>query len=291
MRFRAITIGTFVSTIALLALCHRPANARPYRLLVTRSPASTGAGNLETGLRYQGLFAGSGREIAGQPAVDPHNMHQISASLRWGVIQQLELGFELSGIIFHDPTSDTLDIAFGDVIATLQGRLLRSKHHRLGLFLGFALPTGPSDVDVLPPFWADGTFDITALLLYELAPTRDFRLVFNVGYIHHGTRERGDTLPEFDVPDAFSWDVGAAVHFGRRLLGFAEISGRHYFRDEITPVWLDNANIVELRPGLRIETIPRLVLELGVGVALTSGTQEIFIFRALAGLTYEAALY
>ncbi|MCA9666641.1 MAG: transporter [Myxococcales bacterium] len=287
---RRLLIVAVVSLSWLLAAA--PVEARPYRLLVARSPASTGAGNLEIGARYQGLYLGNGRDAtAGLAAIDPGNLHQISASVRWGIISQLELGFELSGVIFHNPASGETEGAFGDIIATLQGRILSLKRHRLGLFVGFAFPTGPSDVDALPPFWADGTFDVTALLLYELAPTRRFRLVLNAGYNHNGKRDRGDTLPSFDVPDAFIWDIGAAVHFGRRVLAFAELSGRHYFRADVTPVWVDNAHIVELRPSLRVETIPRLVLEVGFGIALTPAAHDMYILRALVGMTYEFSIY
>ena len=112
---RRLLIVAVVSLSWLLAAA--PVEARPYRLLVARSPASTGAGNLEIGARYQGLYLGNGRDAtAGLAAIDPGNLHQISASVRWGIISQLELGFELSGVIFHNPASGETEGAFGDAM-------------------------------------------------------------------------------------------------------------------------------------------------------------------------------
>jgi hypothetical protein len=238
------------------------------------------------GLRYQALFAGEGRAH-----IEPRSVHQLAGTLRWGIIPQLELGFEGSLIIFHQANSDDAEVAAGDIGISLLGRFLHTRHHLLGVYLSLDFPTGPSDVDILPPFWADGTWDFQALLLYELAITPNIRLVLDMGYVHHGTRDPAGALPTFDVPDAFRWDLGSAFHIGRDVLLFLELHGRHYFQEDLTPFWVDNQHLLAVAPGVRIETIPQLVLEIGLGFGLTREAREIYLVRLLVGLTYEFNIY
>ena len=266
--------------------------ARPYRVLVTRTPRSTSGGNVELGARYQGLFAGRGHTVVpGQPPIEPRSFHQIGATFRWGIFDRLELGFEAAAILFHRAGSGDVEVAGGEVAATLHGRLLNTRNHLLGVFAGFTFPTGPSDVDILPPFWADGTFDVDVLLLYELSLPHSVRLMVDVGYAHHGTRDPAGAVPSFDIPDALRWDFAVAFHVGRQVLLSLELNARHYFDPELTPLWTNNQHILSLMPDLRVELAPQLVLEAGVGFGLTSATREIFVVRILTGLTYELSLY
>src|SRR5262249_28021064 len=238
--------------------------------------------------RYQGLFAGDG-----PGNFDPREFHQIAGTLRLGILDQLELELEASAIVFHDDLSPgaPVKVDVGDVAAGLQARILESGPSLLGLFVGLTLPTGPSEIDVLPPFFADGTLDVTVLLLYELAPRgAPVRLVLDAGFEHDGTRARGSRV-SFDVPDAFRYDLGLAVHIGWRLLASMEINGRWYTDRVIAPAWNDNQHILEATPGLRFEITPRLVLEAGAGIALNDDTRRIFKLRAQVGLTYQFPLF
>jgi hypothetical protein len=266
------------------------AHARPYRVVNAHGPSSTGGGNLELGLRYQGFFVGQGRDHPTLGHLEPGSFNQLAGTVRWGIIDPLELGLEASAIFFHDLDSEDVEVAAGDLIVSLQGRVLKTRHHLLGLFAGLTVPTGPSDVDSLPPFWADGTLDVEALLLYELA-LQPFRLIVDAGYVHAGTRDPTGGGLVFDVPDAFRWDLAGALHLGRRFLVCLELHGRHYFRADVTPFWVDNQHLLELIPGVRVELVPRLVLEAALGFALTRAAREMFILRAQAGFTYEFNLY
>ncbi|MBW2735578.1 MAG: hypothetical protein JRH20_24600 [Deltaproteobacteria bacterium] len=288
-RHAIIQSALFAATLTMATLWAHPAHARPYRMLVTRTPLSTAGGKVELGFRHQALWLGEGPSSA--TTVDPGSFHHLGATLRLGIIDALELGFKASAILYRNQADDTLEIAAGDVVVALQGRILHTQHHRLGLAASVTFPTGPSHVDVLPPFWADGTWDVEALLLYEAELSRRLRIVANLGYAHHGSRERPTAPTSFDVPDALRWDLGFAFHFGSSTLLFMEFSGRHYLREDLTPVWTDNQHLIALRPGIRVEVVPRFVIEVGVGVALTNDAREMFLLRTLLGFTYEFAAY
>jgi hypothetical protein len=270
--------------LALVVLAQANARAHPYRLITARSARQTAPGDFELGLRYQGLLDGDG--LGG---LEPEGFHQVAASLRVGVVDRLELEAEASFIVFHDAGSRSASVEPGDVKLGAQVQLLRAGPSLLGIYLGFTLPTGPSDIDVLPPFFADGTFDFEGLLLYEAAPGGGpVRLVFDAGYIVDGTRERPE-LPggSFDVPNAFRYDAAIAVSATPRLQLSLELNGRYYSDPVITPVWRDDQHILEVTPGLRFEPSPGFVLEAGAGIALNDDTRRIYKVRALAGLTYE----
>jgi hypothetical protein len=286
MSFRRRVCAT-TTLIALLAFAP-PVRARPYRLITTRTPLTLEAGHFELGARYQGLLEGDGTLAGG---LTPADFHQIAGTLRIGVTDWLELETEVSAIIFHELGHDSASIDPGDVKVAAQVRLLHEGVHTLGIYLGVTLPTGPADVDVLPPFFADGTLDVEGLLLYEIRPARPVRLVMDAGWVHDGTRVRGHGLPDFDVPDAFRYDAAVAIHAGSRLLVLLEVNGRYYTDKVITPVWTDNQHIVEVSPGLRLELVPRLVLEAGAGIAVTDAARAIYRVRAQAGLTYEIAVF
>lgn len=233
-------------------------------------------------MRYQGLLFGEGNGI-----VQPGAMNQLAATLRWGVVDALELDLEAAGLVFQDNINDNeIEIALGDVRLAAQIGLVRQGTARLGLFFGVTLPTGPSAEDTLPPYFHDGTFDGEGMLLFELVPSDVFRLIFDLGYLIQGVRDRGG-LGDFDVPDALRYDVAMGLHLGRRALLLFELNGRHYFDNQITPVWVDNDNILEISPGLRVETAPGWVFEVGAGFGLNEDTQEIHRLRVQAGFTYE----
>lgn len=270
-----------IISIVLLAVLE--AEARPYRALHARTPRSTSEGKLELGLRYQGLFLGNGRGF------DPGNFHQLAATFRWGALDALELELEAPGILFPESVdAEDSDIAAGDIRLAAQLGLIRDGAVRLGVLVGVTVPTGPSSNDLLPPFFHDGTLDAEGLLLLEIAPGRTFRFIADVGYLLQGTRERG-ARSDFDVPNAIRYDLALGLNLGPHSLLLLELVGRHYLDPGITPIWTDNADIVELAPGFRLETSPGLVLELGAGFALDRATEDIFRFRLLAGFTYEPA--
>jgi hypothetical protein len=253
--------------------------------MTARTPRQPEAGEFELGARYQGLFAGSGLGF------DPEHYDQLAASLRWGIVDWLELETEGSFIVFHDiADGGSTKVDFGDVRLAVQTRILRSGPHLLGIYTGLTLPTGPSNIDVLPPFFADGTLDFEGLVLYELAPIDSLRLIANLGWISQGTRTRAPA-PSFDVPDALRYDLALALNLGSSVQLSLELNGRYHTDKKITPVWLDNQHILELTPGVRIEMTPRLVLEAGAGFAMNDDTRRIYKVRALVGLTYEFSLY
>ena len=282
---RRLKLHPFHVLLLALGLGIGSAEARPYRVLVAHTPRSTSAGKVELGLRHQGLWAGEGTDTTSASA-SPGNFHQVSASLRVGLFDRFELGFEGSALFYHSSESAPLEVAAGDLLLTSQARLLETKLHQLGLLLRVTFPTGPSAIDVLPPFWSDGTWDVEGLLLYEARLAPSLRMVLNLGYQHHGQRQRDPQAP-FDVPDALRWDLALVVHAGRDSLLFCELSGRHYLRRDITPLWGDNNHLIGLRPGFRLELSAGFVLEFGLGIALTRDARQIFLLRSLAGFTYE----
>jgi hypothetical protein len=269
----------------MLLLFAAPASAEPYRLIQARSGRQARGGNLELGLRYQGLIDGEGDE--GEPI--PDNFHQIAFSLRWGVIDRLELEAEASVIVWHQLGDPHADVDPGDIKLGGQVQLLRERPHILATYLNFTFPTAPSNPS-LPPQFADGTFDVEALLIYELDASRFVRLIFNVGweFLGHYKDRPYDT---FDIPDAFRYDAAIALHPTARLQLSLELNGRYHTDRVITPVWINNQSILELTPGLRIEITPRWVFEGGAGIALNDDTRAMYKVHVLAGVTYEFPVY
>ena len=267
--------------ISILLLAVLDAEARPYRALHARTPRATSAGKLELGLRYDGLLLGTGRSF------DPGNFHQLAGTVRWGAMDVLELELEVPGILFPDTVSSpNSELAFGDVRLAAQLSLVREGPARMGFYFGLAAPTGPDANDLLPPFFHDGNLDLEGLLLLEIAPGETFRFIGDVGFQRHGNRNRGD-LEDFNVPNAIRYDLALGINLGPHSLLLLELSGRHFIFPEITPLWVDNDDIVELAPGFRLETSPGLVLELGAGFAVVRATESIYQYRVLAGFTYE----
>ena len=156
----------------------------------------------------------------------------------------------------------------------------------MGLFARVTLPTGPGNIDVLPPTLSDGTLDVEGTFLAEIRPTPSFRVMFNVGFVYMGIRNRSPSAA-FDVPEAIKYGVAATLNVGRRLLFALEVTGHSFFRPDITPVWTQNQHLVEVIPGARFEIVPRLVLEAALGIAVSPQLRELHQFRPLLGLTYE----
>ena len=52
-------------------------------------------------------------------------------------------------------------------------------------------------------------------------------------------------------------------------------------------MWTNNQHLIEIIPGARFEIIPRLVLEAGIGIAVTPWLRELYQLRLLLGVTYE----
>jgi hypothetical protein len=252
--------------------------AKPYRAMVTRTAETTKSGNLELGLRYQGFFALDLDES--QP------YHQVSPSLRFGIVDNLEANLYLEVLALGLPGQDEFVVEFGDIPLGLQWTFLETPRAALGVYGRVTLPTGPSDQDGIIPSLSDGTWDWEGTLVGELRVTQDLRFMLNGGYFHQGTRDR-DALPDFDVPDAVQVALAGTYNFDRYTMVGLEVVGRVYFEDAITPVWTDNANQVELIPVVRHEAFPGLVLEAVAGVAVTRELREIYQFRVLLGATYE----
>jgi hypothetical protein len=269
----------FKSRVVLLQLCvcaiALPAVAKPYRAMVTRTAESTQGGNLEVGLRYQAFLLGSGAPAS--------PWSQLAAHLRFGILDNLELETQVETLIRSGV--DTVDVYFGDIPIGLQWTFLEGPTGALGVFGRVTLPTGPGGIDTLPPTLSDGTLDLEGTFLAEWRPTRELRLMANLGLIHHGTRSR--EAGAFDVPEAVKYGVAGTFNVSPVLLVFAEAFGHSFFERQITPAWDDNQHLVELIPGVRFEPIPRLVLEAALGISLSAGLQEIHRFRPLIGLTYE----
>jgi hypothetical protein len=270
--------------LCLLLLVAAPASAlaKPYRLIQARAGHQTGAGDLELGLRYDGLLDGDG-----VPGFHEEDFHQIAFSLRWGVLDRLELEAQASVIVWHEPGKPSADVDPGDVKLGAQVQIIREWPHILAGYFGLTLPTAPSN-PALPPQFADGTLDFEALLIYELAPGGGpVRLVFDAGWQFLGKYKDID----WDVPDAFRYDAALAIAAGSRVQLSLELNGRYHTDRVLTPVWTDNQHILELTPGLRIEITPRWVFEGGAGIALNDDTRSMYRVHVLAGVTYEFPIY
>lgn len=267
-----------LSLLVAVVLSAAGVEAKPYRAMVTRTAETTKSGNLELGLRYQGFFALDLDES--QP------YHQVSPSLRFGIVNNLEANLYLEVLALGLPGEDEFKVAFGDIPLGLQWTFLETPRAALGVYGRVTLPTGPSDEDGILPSLSDGTWDWEGTLVGELRVSKDLRFMLNGGYLHQGTRDR-DGLPDFDVPDAVQVALAGTYNFDKYTMVGLEVVGRVYFEDAITPVWTDNANQVELIPVVRHEAFPGLVLEAVAGVAVTEELREIYQFRVLLGATYE----
>jgi hypothetical protein len=250
--------------------------------MTARAGKQARGGDLELGLRYQGLFDGDG--IAGAPV--PDAFHQIAFTLRWGVLDRLELEAEASAIVWHQLGTPSADVDPGDIKLAGQVQLVRSAPHILAAYLGLTFPTAPSNPS-LPPQFADGTWDVEGLLVYELDPIRVVRFIVDAGWQSLGKYKDID----FDVPDAFRYDVAVALHPVARLQLSLELNGRYHTDRVLTPVWRDNQHILELTPGVRLELTPRWIFEGGAGIALNQDTRSMYKVRLLAGVTYEFSIY
>ncbi|MBK7861116.1 MAG: hypothetical protein IPJ65_21400 [Archangiaceae bacterium] len=267
----------------LLCVCALTAEARPYRAIVNRTAETTPGGHLELGASYQGFLFGVGHP--GFPSV--LHWHQVAAHARWGIIDGLELDLQAEALISYVPSPGvTAHAYFGDLPIGLQWTFLDRPKWALGIWGRVTIPTGPSRIDELPPTLSDGTWDGELTFLAEVRPNHGFRLLANVGFLYHHVRERGPD-PDFDVPEAVKWGVSATFNLGNRWLFALEAVGHHFFRPDITPVWTNNQHLIEVIPGVRFEIIPRLVLEAGLGIAVTPQLRELYQVRPLLGLTYE----
>lgn len=273
---------TWLGWCLVMAFLPGLVEARPYRAMVTRTAETTRKNHVEVGLRYQGFWFGSGR--FGVPRASTY--HQVAAHARWGIIDSLELETQVEALIDFAPDSPPTQLYFGDIPIGLQWIFFERPKVALGVYARVTIPTGPGNIDVLPPTLSDGTLDIEGTFLAEVRPTTSFRLMFNLGFVHFGTRTRSPGAA-FDVPEAIKYAAAATFNVGDRFLFALELVGHTFFRPEITPAWLNNQHLLELIPGARFEIVPRLVLEAALGIALTRQLGEIHQFRPLLGLTYE----
>lgn len=264
----------------LLATFALPAFAKPYRAMVTHTASTTPGGHVEVGARYQGFILGVGRS-----GVNASNWHQVAASARWGIIDNLELDLQLEALIDWSPPGRA-NAYFGDIPLALHWTFLDRPKFALGVFLRVTFPTGPSHIDVLPPMLSDGTWDGEATFVAEVRPHTDFRLMLNAGFLYHHVRERAPGGP-FDVPEAVRWALAGTVNVGKLLLFSLEVLGHHFFRRDITRVWDNNQHLIEVIPAVRFEPVPRLVFEAGLGISVTPQLREIWQLRPLLGFTYE----
>ncbi len=272
--------------LTLLLLClAASAQARPYRAMVTRTAESTKQGNLEVGLRYQGFFLGDGGPL-GPLGVLP--WHQVAAHARFGILDSLEVETQLEVLLEKQPGSPQISAFLGDIPLGVQWTFINQPKFALGLFGRVTLPTGPSAVDLLPPTVSDGTWDAEATLIAEVRPTRNIRLMANLGFLYYGVRHRPSG--DFGVPEGVRYDFALTANVTRWLLLSVELVGRSFFSRVLTPVWRDNQHLIEISPGVRLETIPRLVIEAALGIAITRDLQQIYLLRPLLGLTYEFEL-
>jgi hypothetical protein len=270
----------------LLAAVPAASHARPFRAMVTRTAGTTNPANLELGLRYQGFLAGSGLEAL------PY--HQLSLGVRFGLLEGLELNAYGDFMLLGLPGTAQFDAYLGDVPVGLQWTFVDLKFLAVGLWGRFTIPAGQSSfeslpsalTDRIPPALSDGTWDAEGVLVAELRPSRAFRVMFNLGYLYYGIRSRGPD-PDFEIPDAIRYDLAATLNVTDSLLIGVEAIGRSHLDRQITPAWTDNQHQIEIVPSLRLETIPDLVLEGALGISVTQDLRQIYLLRALLGLTYE----
>jgi hypothetical protein len=266
-----------------LAVIPLAAEARPFRAMVTRTADTTE--NLELGLRYQGFLAGN--------SLNALDYHQVSPGVRLGLLEDLELNVYFD-LMVVGTGGGTFEAYLGDIPVGLQLTFLESRLFAMGVWVRGTIPVGtqnferlPSSLtDRVPPTISDGTWDAEGTLIAELRPTREFRIMANLGYLYHGVRSRGPD-PDFDLPDAVRYDLAATLNLGDWFLLGVELTGRSFFDPQITPAWDDNAHQLEVIPHARFEVVPNLVLEAALGFALTDDLQEIYRLRGLLGFTYE----
>lgn len=266
--------------LAVLLVLASSAAAKPYRAMVTTTAETVPGGHVEVGARYQAFILGVGRT-----SVNASNWHQVAASARWGIIDNLELDLQLEALIDWSPAGRA-NAYFGDIPLALHWTFLDRAKFALGVFLRVTFPTGPSHIDVLPPMISDGTWDGEATFVAEVRPSAWFRLMFNAGFLYHHVRNRSPAA-SFDVPEAVRWAVAGTFNLGKRWLFSLEALGLHFFRRDVTPVWTDNQHLIEVIPGVRFEAVPRLVFEAGLGISATPWLREMWQLRPLAGVTYE----
>ncbi len=267
----------------LLLLCAvaTSAGAKPYRAMVTQTAETTPGGHVEVGARYQGFILGAGRS-----GVSASNWHQVAGSARWGIIDHLELDLQLEALIDWSP-GGLARAYFGDIPLAVHWTFFDRPKFAFGVYGRVTFPTGPGHIDVLPPMLSDGTWDAELTMIAEVRPSPWFRLMFNAGFLYHHVRNRGPSQPSFDVPEAIRWGVAGTFNLGKRWLFSLEALGLHFFRADLTPVWVNNQHLIEVIPGVRFEAVPRLVFEAGLGISVTPWLREIWQFRPLAGVTFE----
>jgi hypothetical protein len=272
---RSILLAAFALFIPLSA------QAEPYRAFVTRTTETTGPGNIELGMRYDSFLLGTG-----SPTVDPSAFHRLGASLRWGILEHLELEVQPAAFAEFRSGDSSPHGYFADLPVALQWTFLDTPGVELGVYGRATLPTGPSGNDLIPPTLSNGALGLEGTFLAEFHPARDLRFIFNLGAIHHGTRNR-DPRSSFDVPAALRYDGAVTYNMGERLLLSLEMLGYSYFSSQITPAWTDNQHQVEVMPGLRYEASPGLVLEAALGVSVSSGLRQLQAIHPVLGFTYE----
>ncbi|HVE82837.1 MAG TPA: hypothetical protein VND93_08305 [Myxococcales bacterium] len=277
--------------LAALVLACAPSlsQARPFRAMVTRTAETTSPAAIELGLRYQGFLSGFG--LLALP------YHQLSLGVRAGLLDGLEINAYGDLMLLGFPGAPGFDAYLGDVPVGLQWTFLDRKVFALGVWGRLTIPVGqasfeelPSSLtDRIPPFLSDASWDAEGLLIAELRPSHAFRLMLNAGYLYNGVRSRGPD-PDFDIPDAIGYGVAATFNVTDWLLLGVEVAGRSYLDPRITPAWTDNQHQAEVIPHIRLETVPNLVLEAALGLAVTRDLRDIYLLRALLGLTYEVDL-
>src|SRR5688500_3722828 len=95
--------------VLAVALTSVVTHARPYRAMVTRTTETTGAGNIEIGLRYQGFLFGTGRRNA-YSAVP---FHQLAGHARVAITDSLELDTQVE-VLLRRASADRIDASLGD---------------------------------------------------------------------------------------------------------------------------------------------------------------------------------
>lgn len=264
--------------------------AKPFRAMDTRTAITTGPQNLELGARYQGFFGGDDLNSLGY--------HQLTPSVRFGILEQLELNISFDVMLLTQRGSWGVNAYLGDLPVGLQFTFLDTPVIALGIFGQLTIPVGASNFerlpfalqDRIPPSLSDGTWDAEGSFIIELRPTQNFRVIGNVGYLYNGVRLRPGA-GAFDVPDAIKYDLAATLNLGDRWLLGVEVIGRSYFSPVITPAWTNNQHQLEVVPLMRFEAVPNFVIEAAVGIGVTPAVGQMYRVRALLGFTYEFDLF